>query len=76
MASTAVRTKGVVLLLFILCLMLLALFVWRDVLGAVLCVFSSVSNRLSVKRQLVALVILSRRCLVTVSVLCLFLAVG
>ena len=59
MAWTAVRTKGVVLLLLILCLMLLALFVWGDVLDAVLCVLSSVSNRLAVKRQLDALLILS-----------------
>ena len=76
MAKAAVRSKAVVLLLLSFCLMYFPLFV--GVLLALfcyvlLCVHSSFA--IILKRKLVALLLLSYRCIVTINVLWLFLMV-
>ena len=79
MAKAAVRSKVVVLLLLIYCLRYFPLFVGVLCLSlfcyALLCVHSSFANILKRKRNLVALLLLSYRCLVTVNVLWRFLTV-
>ena len=80
MAQAAVRSKAVVLLLLIYCLMYFPLF--EDVLClslfsyALICVHSSFAIILKRKRKLVALLLLSYRCIVTINVLWLFLTVS
>ena len=70
-------SKAVVLLLLIYCLIYFPLFV--DVLClslfcyALLCVYSSFAIILKEKRKLVALLLLSYRCIVTTNVLWLFI---
>ena len=79
MAEAAARSKAVVLLLLIHCLMHLPLFVGVLCLSlfcyALLCVHSSFAIILKRKRKLVALLLLSYRCIVTINVLGLFLFV-
>ena len=78
-AKGAVRSKVVVLLLLIYCSMYLTLFVgvlccslfWYTVL----CVLSSFAIILTRKRELVALLLLSFRCIVTVNIVWLYLTV-
>ena len=69
----AVRSKAVVPLLFIYCLMYFPLFVrplcLSSICFALNCVHSSFAIILKRKRKLIALLLLSYRCLVTVSVL-------
>ena len=78
-AWTAVRSKAVVLLLLSYCLMYFPLFVGALCLSlfcyALLCVHSSFVLILKRKRKLVALLLLSYRCNVTINVLWLFLTV-
>ena len=73
----AVRSKAVVLLLLIYCLMCFSLFVVVLCLYlfcyALLCVYSSFAIILKRKRKLVALLLLSYRCIVTINILWLFL---
>ena len=74
-----IRSKVVVLLLLIYCLMHFPLFVGDVCLSlfyfALLCVHSRFAIILKRKRKLVALLLLSYRCIVTVNVLLLFLTV-
>ena len=77
----AVHSKAVVLLLLIYCLMCFPLFVgvrfvFVFVCYALLCVHSSFAIILKRKRKLVALLLLSYRCIVTINVLWLFLTVS
>ena len=76
-ASAAVHSGAMVLLLLIYCSMYLPLFVGVLCLAmfwyALLCVLSSFAIILKRKRELVALLLLSYGCLVTVNVLWLFL---
>ena len=76
-ALAAVRSKAMVLLLLIYCLMYFPLFVGALCLYlfcyALLCVHSSLAIILKRKRKLVALLLLSYRCIVTINVLWLFL---
>ena len=78
-AWAAVHSKAVVLLLLIYCLMYFPLFVGVLCLSlfcySLLCVHSSFAIILKRKRKLVALLLLSYRCIVTINVLWLFLAV-
>ena len=78
-ALAAVRSKAVVLLLLIYCLMYFSLFVGILCLSvfcyASLCVHFSFAIILKRKRKLVALLLLSYRCSVTINVMWLFLAV-
>ena len=78
-ALAAARSKAVAMLLLIYCLMHFPLFVgiqWLSLFCyASLCVRSSFVIILNVKRELVALLLLSYGCLVTVNVLLLFLMV-
>ena len=78
-AWAAVRSKAVVLLLLIYCLMYFTLFVEVLCLSlfsyALLWVHFSFAIILKRKRRLVALLLLSYRCIVTSHVLWLFLAV-
>ena len=80
MAWAAVRSKVVVLLLLIYCLMYFALFVGVLCMSlfcyALLCVHSSFAIILKKKRKLEALLLLSYRCIVTINVLGLFLRVS
>ena len=73
MASASVRSNAVVLLLLIYCLMYFPLAVEALCLSlfccALLCVLSSFAIILKGKRELVALLLLSYGCLVTVNVL-------
>ena len=73
MAKAAVRSKVVVLLLLIYCLMYFPLFVGVLCLSlfcyALLCVLSSFAIILKRKRKLVALLVLSYRCIVTINIL-------
>ena len=77
LAKAAVRSKAVVLLLLIYCLMYFPLFVGALCLSlicyALLYVHSSFAIILKRKRKLVALFLLSFRCLITVIVLWFFL---
>ena len=77
MAKAAVRSKAVVLLLFIRCLACFLLVVGALCLSlfgcALLCVLSSFAIILKRKRELVAVRLLSYGFLVTVNVLCLSL---
>ena len=79
-ALAVVRSKVVVLMLFMYCCMYFTLFVGVLCLPlfwyALLCVLSSFAIILKRKRELVALHLLSYRCLVTVYVLWLFLTVA
>ena len=79
MTQAAVRSKTVVLLLFIYCLMVFPLFLRVLCLSlfcyALLCVHSSFAIILKRKGKLVALLLLSYRCIVTINVLWLFLTV-
>ena len=79
MAKAAVCSKDVVLLLFIYCLMHFPLFVGLLCLPlfcyALLCVHSSFAIIWKRKRKLVALLLLSYKCIVTINVLWLFLTV-
>ena len=79
MAYVAIRSKAVVLLLSIYCLMDFQLFVGILCLSlfcyALLCVHSSFAIILKRKRQLVALLLFSYRCIVTIHVLRFFLTV-
>ena len=79
-AWAAVGSKAVVLLLLIYCLMYFPLFVGVLCLYlfcyALLCVHSSFAIILKKKRKLVALLLLSYRCIVTINVLGLFLTVS
>ena len=76
-AKAAVRSKAVVLLLLINCFMYFPLFVGVLCLFVfccvVLCVHSSFAIILKKKRKLVALLLLSYRCIVFINVLWLFL---
>ena len=79
-AKAAVRSKAVVLLLLIYCLMYFPLFVGALCLSlfcyALLCVHSSFAIILKRReRKLVALLLLSYSCIVTINVLWLFLMV-
>ena len=78
-ASAAFLSKAVVLLLLIYCLMYFPLIVGVLCLSlfcyALLCVHSSFAIILKRKRKLVALLLLSYRCIVTVNVLWFFLTV-
>ena len=78
-AQAAVRSKTVVLLLFIYCLMYFPLFVVVLCLYlfcyALLCVYSSSAIILKRKRKFLALLLLPFRCVVTINVLWLFLVV-
>ena len=71
--SLSVRSKEVVLLLLIYCFMYLPLFVgvlcWSLVWYALLYVLSSFASILTRKRELVALLLLSFGCVVTVNVM-------
>ena len=73
MAYAADRSKAVVLLLLMYCLMYLPLFLrvlcYRLFCYALLCVCSSVAIILKRKGKLVALLLLSYRCVVTVNAL-------
>ena len=73
MAKVAVRSKAVVLWLLIGCLVCFPLVVGVLCLSlfccALLCVLSSFANIMKRKRELVALLLLSYRCLITVNVL-------
>ena len=79
MAWAAVRFKAVVLLLLIYCLMYLPLLLGFLCLSlfcyALLCVHSSFAIILKRKRKLVDLLLLSYRCIVSITVLWLFLTV-
>ena len=80
MAWAAVRSKAVVLLLFsIYCLIYFPLFVVVLCLSlfryALLCVLSSFAMIFKRKRKLIALLLLSYICIVTVNILWLFLTV-
>ena len=79
MACAAVRSKAVVLLFLIYCLMYLPLFVGVLYLSlfryALHCVHSSFAIILKRKRKLDALLLLSYRCIVSINVLWLFLTV-
>ena len=79
MAQAVVRSKAVVLLLLIYCLMYVPLFVGALCLSlfcyALLSVHFSFAIILKRKGELVALLLLSYRCLVTVYILWLFLTV-
>ena len=79
MAWDAVRSKAVVLLLSIYCLMYFPLFVGVLCLSlfcyALLCVHSGFVIILKSMRKLVALLLLSYRCIDTINVLWLFLTV-
>ena len=79
MAKAAVRSIAVVLLLLIYCLMYFQLFMGVLCLSlfryALLCVHSSFAIILKRNRKLVAKLLLSYRCIVTVNVLWLFLTV-
>ena len=75
LALAAVHSEAMVLLLFIYRLLLLPLFVGVKCCFAVLCVFSSFAITLTRKTELVALLLFSFGCLVTVNVLQLFLTV-
>ena len=79
MVACAVRSKAVVLLLLIYCLKFLPLYVGALCLSlfcfALLCVHSSFAIILKRKRELVALLLISYICIVTVDVLWLFVAV-
>ena len=72
-SKAAVRSKAVVLLLFICCLVCFPLAVgvlcFSLFCCALLCVLSSFAIVLKRKRELVALLLLSYGCLVTVNVL-------
>ena len=74
------RSYGMVLLLLVYCLIYLLLFVWVLCWSlfwfALHCVLSSFEIILTRKRELVALLLLSFGCLVTVNVLWLFLMVS
>ena len=78
-AWAAVRSKAVILLLLFYCLMYFPSFVGVLCLYlfcyALLCVHSSFEIILKRKRKLVALLLLSYRCIATINVLCLFLTV-
>ena len=78
-ASAAVRSKAKVLLLVIYCLMCFSLFVGVLCLSlfcfALLCVYSSFAIILKRKKKLVALLLLSYKCIVTMNALLLFLTV-
>ena len=78
-AWATVCSKSVVLLLLIYCLMYFPLFVGVPCLSlfcyALLCVHSSFAIILRRKRKLVALLLLSYRCIVTINVMWLFLTV-
>ena len=67
-AKSAVRSKIVVLLLLIYCLMYFTLFVGVLCLSFLFCVHSSFAIILKRKRKLVALLLLSYNCIVTVNV--------
>ena len=72
LALAAVRSKAVILLLFIYCLLFLPFFCGSSMLGpcfAVLCVGSSFAIILLGKRELVALLLLCSECHVAVVVL-------
>ena len=79
MASAAVRSKAEVLLVLLYCFMYMPLFVgvlcWSLLWYTSLCVLSSFAIILTKKRELVALLLLSFVCLVTVTVLWFFLPV-
>ena len=79
MAWAAVRSKAVVLLLLIYCLMYFPLFVGVLCLYlfcyALLCVLSHFAIILKRKRKVVALLLLSYRCIVTINILRFFLVV-
>ena len=79
MTKAAVRSKAVVLLLLIYCLMYFALFARVLCLSlfcyALLCGHSSFAIILKRNRKLVALLLLSYSCIVAVNVLRLFLTV-
>ena len=79
MAKAAVHSKAVILLLLIYCLMYFPLFVGVLCLSlfcyALLCLHSGVAIILKRKRKLVALLLLSYRCIVTINVMWLFLTV-
>ena len=79
-AQAAVCSKVVVLLLLIYCLMYFPLFVGVLCLSlfchTLLCVHLSFAIILKRKRKLVALLLLSCRCIVTINVLWLFLTVS
>ena len=76
MVKATVRSKAVVLLLLFYCLMYFPLFVGVLCLSlfcfAVLCVLSSFAIILKRKRKLIALQLLSYKCIVTINVLWLF----
>ena len=78
-AEVAVRSKEVVLLLLSYCLMYFSLFVGVLCLSllcyALLCVHSCFAIILKRKRGLLALLLLSYKCIVTINVLWLFLTV-
>ena len=78
-AQGVVRSKAVVLLLLIYCLMYFPLFVGVMCLSlfcnALLCVHSSFVIILKRKRKLVVLLLLPYRCIVTINILWLFLTV-
>ena len=78
-ALAAVHFKALVLLLLIYCLMYFPLFVGVLCLSlfcyALLCVRSSFAIILKSKRKLVASLLLSCRCIVTINVMWLFLTV-
>ena len=77
LAKASVHSKVVVLWLLVCCLMYLPLFVGVLCLNlfcyALLCVHSSFAIILKRKRKLVALLVLSCRCIVTINVLWPFL---
>ena len=79
MAWAAVHSKAVVLLLLIYFLLYFPLFVGALSLSlicyALHCVHSSFAIILKAKRKLVALLLLSCRCIVTINVMWLFLMV-
>ena len=79
LAKATVRSKAVVPLLLIYCLIYFTLFVGVLCLSlfcyALLCVHSSFTIILKRKRKLVALLLLSYICIVTIKVLWLFLTV-
>ena len=79
MAQGVVRSKAVVLLLLIYCLIYFPLFVGVMCLSlfcyALLCVHSSFVIILKRKRKLVVLLLLPYRCIVTINILWLFLTV-
>ena len=79
LTSAAVNSNAVVLLLLSYCLLLLPWFVGFLCLSlfcyALLCVHSSFAIISKRKRKLVALLLLSYRCIVTINVLWLFLTV-